>query len=108
MLLREYQKEARTTAIYPVENRIIYPALKLNGEAGEVAELVGKALRDENGRFSDERKQKIFKELGDVLWYIANLAADLGFNLEDIATENLRKLASRKKRGKLKGDGDER
>lgn len=108
MNLNEYQERARSTAIYPGKFNVIYPAFKLCGEAGEVAEKIGKCLRDHNGVFNDERRDQIKKELGDVLWYIANLAFDFDFTLEDIAQTNLDKLASRKERNKIQGSGDER
>lgn len=102
----QYQKAAAKTAIY--ESPIIYPTLGLCGEAGEVAEKVKKAIRDEAGVFSEQRREDLKKELGDVLWYLSNLAADLGLNLEDVALSNLEKLADRAARGKLKGSGDSR
>lgn len=104
----EYQSRAYSTAIYPKEYKVIYPALKLNGEAGEVAELIGKMLRDDNGILSNERKARISKEVGDVLWYVAAVATDCGLDLNEIAEENIAKLASRKERGVLKGDGSDR
>lgn len=104
----DYQKLSEETRIYPDEVSITYPALGLSGEVGECSELVKKALRDENGHFSQERREKIFKELGDVMWYLAALSADLGFDLGDIAQGNLDKLMSRKERGVLSGSGDNR
>jgi len=103
MLFNEYQQKAIKTAIYPKEYKIIYPALGLCGEAGEVAEKVKKWLRD--GEIND---RDIALELSDCLWYIANLAEDLGYDLEEIAQMNLDKLADRKKRGVLRGSGDHR
>jgi NTP pyrophosphatase (non-canonical NTP hydrolase) len=108
MTLNDYQTAARSTAIYPKEYRVVYPALKLAGEAGEVAEKVGKALRDANGQFGQPRVDALGKELGDVLWYIAALAYDLGLSLESIAEGNLSKLADRASRGVLGGSGDNR
>ncbi len=108
MTLDEYQKGARTTAIYPEESRIVYPTLGLTGEAGEVADKVKKVIRDNGGQFSDERKREIALELGDVMWYVASLAHDLGYSLEDVAQMNLDKLASRMQRDKIHGSGDER
>lgn len=108
MEMNEYQDRAMATAFYPGEYRVFYPALKLNGEAGEIAELVGKAIRDDNGVISDGRRAAIIKELGDVLWYIAALAVDLGASLEAVAQGNIDKLASRAQRGVLRGSGDER
>jgi NTP pyrophosphatase (non-canonical NTP hydrolase) len=108
MTLDEYQKGARTTAIYPKESRIVYPTLGLTGEAGEVADKVKKVIRDNGGQFSDERKREIALELGDVMWYVASLAHDLGYSLEEVAQMNLDKLASRMQRDKIHGSGDER
>lgn len=108
MNLNDYQKRAVSTAIYPRDYAIVYPALGLAGEAGEVAEKVKKMIRDDNGILSPERKEAIILELGDVIWYIGSLANDLGVTLEEIAQRNLDKLAKRKEVGKLKGDGDER
>ena len=108
MDLNEYQKRALETAIYPSEAKIAYPTLGLTGEAGEVADKVKKVIRDNNGNFSKERCLEIAKEVGDVLWYIANLANDLGYTLEEIGEMNIEKLSSRKERGVLNGNGDNR
>jgi NTP pyrophosphatase (non-canonical NTP hydrolase) len=102
----EYQKKALSTAIYPKEMAIIYPALGLAGEAGEVADKVKKIVRDNNT--TDEFKQNIAAEIGDVLWYCAVLANDLGFDLAHVANINLTKLADRLQRGVLQGSGDKR
>lgn len=107
MNLNTYQKRALETAIYPEQYRVIYPALGLNGEAGEVAEKVKKILRGDAG-LSEERKTDIAYELGDVLWYVATCADDLGYSLEDIAKMNIKKLSMRQKKGLLGGDGDHR
>ena len=108
MTLNEYQILALETATYPREQRYIYPTLGLNGEAGEVADKVKKVIRDNNGQFDDEKKLEIAKELGDVLWYIATLAYEIGYNLDQIAEINYRKLQSRKERGMISGNGDNR
>ncbi len=112
MTLDEYQAQARSTAIYPEEARVLYPTLKLAGEAGEVAEKLGKLMRDEGllpgDSLDDAQRDALAKEIGDVLWYVANLAADLGLSLEAIGRTNLDKLASRRVRGVLGGSGDER
>lgn len=112
MTLDEYQKNARGTAVYPDHARVLYPALKLAGEAGEVAEKVGKLMRDEQfvpgDELTDQQRDSLVKELGDVLWYVANMAADLGVSLEHVGTVNIDKLASRQARGKLGGSGDDR
>lgn len=106
MTLNEYQKLALETAIYP--QPIIYPTLGLTGEAGEVSDKVKKVLRDNDSVFTDEKKLEIAKEVGDVLWYCATLSHDIGFKLEEIAQMNYDKLQSRKLRGKLHGNGDNR
>lgn len=112
MTLNEYQTGARTTALYPEHARIVYPALKLAGEAGEVAEKLGKLMRDEGyvpgAALTAAQTEALGKELGDVLWYVANLAADLGLTLEEVAAANLAKLKSRQERGVLGGSGDDR
>lgn len=109
MEFNDYQKEARKTAMYPnLGGNFIYPTLGLAGEAGEVAEKIKKVIRDANGVVSEEKKEELSKELGDVLWYVANLAEELSLRLDDIAKRNLEKLKSRQERGKLKGDGDNR
>ncbi len=115
LTLDEYQKKARMTAIYPRFEKwsspalsLVYPALKLAGEAGEVSEKVGKLLRDKNGALEPDDKAELAKELGDVLWYLANLAWELDVNLGTIGEINIEKLKSRKDRGKLKGSGDNR
>jgi len=109
LTLDEYAEKAGSTAIYPCRGaNIIYPALKLAGESGEVAEKVGKMIRDDESKMTEERRQALIKEVGDVLWYCAALAHELGVPLSEIAQGNLDKLASRKERGKLTGDGDNR
>lgn len=106
--LNRYQDAARETAFYPIDKLVMYPTLGLAGEAGEVADKVKKVYRDNNGRFDDEHRHAIAMELGDVLWYVANLATDLGYTLQDIAEMNYQKLQSRKERNKLSGEGDDR
>ncbi|MFZ1926751.1 MAG: nucleoside triphosphate pyrophosphohydrolase family protein [Solirubrobacteraceae bacterium] len=108
MDLSEYQRESRRTAEYPREAWLAYPALGLAGEAGEVAEHAKKAIRDDAGKVSDERRAAMSKELGDVLWYVAQLASELDISLDDIAKQNLEKLFSRQERGVLSGSGDDR
>ena len=108
MELSEYQQLSRRTAEYPREAWLAYPALGLAGEAGEVAEHAKKAIRDDGGMVTDERRAAMRKELGDVLWYVAQLASELGLELDDIAEANLAKLLSRQRRGVLSGSGDER
>ncbi len=109
MNLNEYQKGARATARYPnVGNNPIYPTLGLSGESGEVADKVKKILRDRQGIFDDESRNAIKMELGDVLWYVAQLSSELGFSLDEVADANLKKLASRSARGQISGSGDNR
>jgi NTP pyrophosphatase (non-canonical NTP hydrolase) len=108
MDLSEYQRLSRRTAEYPRQAWLTYPALGLAGEAGEVAEHAKKAIRDDAGQVTDERRSAMAKELGDVLWYVSQLATELGLELEEIAATNLEKLLSRQRRGVLSGSGDER
>ena len=89
-------------------DNLTYPALGLCGEAGEAAEKVKKALRDDGGVLTDERRAALAAELGDVLWYVAQLATEAGLDLDAIAEENLSKLLSRQERGVLAGSGDTR
>lgn len=109
MSLADYQKRASKTAIYKEEHNMIYPALGLTGEAGEIANKVKKILRDDYDPVElGWKKQELSKEIGDVLWYCSALATDLGFSLSDIAQANLNKLQDRANRGKIAGDGDNR
>lgn len=108
MELSEYQRLSRRTAQYPRQAWLAYPALGLAGEAGEVAEHAKKAIRDDDGTVSGQRRQAIAKELGDVLWYVAQLATELDLDLDEIAQGNLVKLLSRQQRGVLSGSGDDR
>ena len=103
MTFNEYQKLAKSTAVYPDEYNVGYPTLGLTGEAGEVAEKVKKYIRD-----GTECRDDLKKELGDVLWYLSAIASDLDLSLEDIAQTNVEKLKSRFKRDKIKGSGDNR
>jgi NTP pyrophosphatase (non-canonical NTP hydrolase) len=104
-----YQRQTRSTAIYPgVGNNLWYPGLGLAGESGEVAEKIKKIYRDDNGVVTPEAEAKIRKELGDALWYIANICSELCIDLESVAIANVDKLQDRKDRGVLKGSGDNR
>ncbi len=109
MDFNQYQQGARATARYPqVGSNPIYPTLGLCGEAGEVADKVKKVIRDDDGVFSDSVRESLKLELGDVLWYVAQLASELGFDLDTIARANLEKLASRAARNVIAGSGDQR
>lgn len=128
----EYQRLATRSAIYPGKGTplgLAYVALKLNGEAGELAEHVGKAMRDDDlvvpfkeaatedqpaqhyfgyTALTPERREAIIKEAGDVLWYLSAITNELGLRLQDIADANLVKLADRTRRNALQGSGDTR
>lgn len=109
MEFNEYQQKSRQTAVYPVIGQgFVYPALGLAGESGEVVEKIKKIFRDQQGMVGDEQRQAVAKELGDVLWYLAQLATELDLELNQVAQDNLTKLLSRQQRGQLHGSGDER
>ena len=117
MTLNEYQHEALSTAIYDRQFAVIYTALGIAGEAGECADKVKKILRDtrivrnaDTGAImlDTEQQHALALEIGDVLWYCATLARDIGMTLEEVAELNIAKLNSRKQRGKLGGSGDNR
>jgi NTP pyrophosphatase (non-canonical NTP hydrolase) len=109
MDFQAYQERSRATARYPdAGSNPIYPTLGLCGEAGEVAEKVKKVLRDGGDDFSGAVRDDLLLELGDVLWYVAQLATELDLSLDTIAQSNLAKLASRAARNVIAGDGDRR
>jgi len=109
MNFEEYQKLSRGTVIYPRKGKnFIYPTLGLAGEAGEVAEKIKKVIRDKDANIDDAVRDNIAKELGDVLWYLSQLATELNLSLDEIASLNIKKLYSRKERGQLHGNGDNR
>lgn len=109
MTLNEYQEKALKTAIFPRDNEIPYLALALCGEAGEVADKVKKVIRDKDKNFNDqETRLNLAMEVGDCLWYLANIAKSLGFTLYEIAFLNIDKINRRKKNGTLQGSGDNR
>ena len=109
MNFKEYQKKSRRTATYPnKDDNFIYPTLGLSGEAGEVAEKIKKVVRDKEGKIDEKTREEIKKELGDVLWYVAQIASELNLSLDDIAQLNIEKLSSRLERGKIGGEGDNR
>lgn len=114
MNFNEYQKQAIKTDLLKGQGTDLKSAafieklLGLVGEAGELADKFKKIIRDDGGEMSEEKRELIKKELGDVLWYIASLSEYLGFALDDVAEANIEKLASRQKRNMLKGSGDNR
>jgi len=108
--LNDYQRIANSTAIYPGKGKVdgvVYCALGL-GEAGEVQNKVKKILRDHNGTIPPAVCQELVGELGDLLWYCAQMATELGINFDEVAGANIKKLKSRKERNTLQGSGDKR
>lgn len=116
-----YQAGTKLTAIYSdgahlarEENNLLkwslvsYCGHGLSGEAGELVGNIKKALRDDAGIFTEDRRKQMFKELGDIAWYLSQLCNELGFQLEDVFSYNLTKLADRQEREVLKGSGDDR
>lgn len=108
MKLDDYQVWTRETRQYSDDYKVVYPALGLAGEAGEVADQVKKVLRNDGGRVTDERRAKILDECGDVLYYLAATCDDLQCSLSDVARANQKKLLDRKARDQIKGDGGNR
>ncbi len=105
----DYQLKAKQTAKYPVIGHgVIYPTLGLTNEAGEVAGKIKKIFRDREGVFSEADRTALQAELGDVLWYLAQVSTELGLSLDEIAGHNIAKLRDRQLRGKIQGDGDNR
>lgn len=105
LTLKDYHDFVLSTALPSVDkNKLVYPALGLSEEAGEVAGKIKKFLRGDG----ELDKQSVIKELGDVLWYTAKMAYDLGYTIEDVAKINIEKISLRKKTNTLKGSGDNR
>ena len=114
MTLEEYQKQAMTTCMASSEN-FSYMFLNLGGEVGEFASKVAKAIRKEENciEYNDlgvtvTNNEELQKEAGDILWQLSGLCTVMGWNLEDIAQQNLDKLASRQQRNVIDGSGDNR
>jgi len=104
-----YQRESRKTwNLVHTDAPIVYPTLGLVNEAGELAGKVKKIFRDKEGVISEEDRQALKYELGDVLWYMAQIATELDLDLQEVAEANIEKLFSRLERGKIKGEGDYR
>ena len=105
----EYQRKAAETAIFPKEKALEYLTLGLTGESGEIANKVKKLIRDGADREEHHAKlNAIGHEIGDVMWYFSMIARELYMNLGRVMEDNLDKLADRKARNRLQGDGDDR
>ncbi len=105
----DYQTKSRKTAKYPsIGHGVIYPTLGLTNEAGEVAGKIKKIFRDKNGIIGEDERAALQGELGDVLWYLAQVCTELDLSLDEVAEHNIEKLYSRLERGKIGGDGDNR
>jgi NTP pyrophosphatase (non-canonical NTP hydrolase) len=108
MSFNEYQVRTSWTAIYPKDKAVEYLGLGLVSEAGEVAGKLKKVIRDGNGMIDSETRDALCSELGDVMWYLAQLCTVLEVNMSTVAKKNLDKLAARKEAGTLSGNGDKR
>ncbi|HEY4516566.1 MAG TPA: nucleoside triphosphate pyrophosphohydrolase family protein [Candidatus Paceibacterota bacterium] len=111
MDFNEYQKTASRTATFEGkvgEYKLMYLCLGLAGESGEVIEKIKHVIRDQDGVMSEEKRQGIKNELGDVLWYLSQLARACDLSFDDVARANIEKLADRHKRGVIKSEGDSR
>lgn len=102
----EYQKRANKTAIYPRDRGLIYTVLGLESEAGEIAGKVKKWIRKDTSY--DEMLGELIEEIGDIVWYVAQLCTELDFSLEEIVKVNIAKLEDRQMRNVLQGSGDKR
>jgi len=106
---QEYQRVSRRTwNLVQTDHPIVYPTLGLVNEAGELAGKVKKIFRDKAGVISETDREALKYELGDVLWYLAQIATELDLSLEDIAQANIDKLTSRLERNQIQGEGDYR
>ena len=104
-----YQRESRKTwGVIAVDHPIVYPTLGLANEAGEVAGKIKKIFRDKGGVISEDDREALKYELGDVLWYLTQICNELNLSLEEVAAANIAKLVSRLERGQIQGDGDSR
>ena len=109
MDFNEYQKKAATPSAYPkLEGPFMFPLVGMGGELGEIFEKVKKLFRDQGGNITQEFKDDIKKEIGDVLWYLTMFAQEFDITLEEVAQANLDKCIDRKKRNVVRGDGDNR
>lgn len=103
-----YQACAAETAIYDEKYRLMYPAMGLAGEVGEVLNKVKKIYRDDDGHVTIEQREDLAKEIGDVFWYLAAICTDLDISMREAAKGNVHKLLDRKERGVIGGSGDNR
>ena len=104
-----YQQESRKTwGLVKMDHPIVYPTMGLVNEAGELAGKVKKIFRDKDGVISDEDREALKYELGDVLWYLAQIATELDLTLDEVASANPTHLFSRLQRNTSRGDGDNR
>ncbi|MAJ97450.1 hypothetical protein CL644_01060 [bacterium] len=110
MEMNEYQDKASETAIFEHDDvdELIYTALGLAGETGEVVEKIKKIYRNDKGVISEDKVNDLKREMGDVLWYLSQMARVLGVTLEDVAQENVKKLQDRQNRNVLATEGDDR
>ncbi len=109
MTFREYQLKAKETAKYPEKNyNFIYATFGMMGEAGEVSEKIKKIWRDKNKEVNEQDREEIKKELGDVLWYLSQIAEELQIDFDDVAETNISKTHSRLERNVIHGRGDNR
>lgn len=104
----DYQAATDSTAVYPKDKALEYLVLGLTSEAGEVAGKLKKIIRDNNSVVGETESRIICQELGDVLWYVAQIALELNTTLEAVAMMNIDKLSDRKNRGVIAGSGDSR
>lgn len=104
-----YQSQSRRTwGLVHTDHPIVYPTLGLVNEAGEVAGKVKKIFRDKEGAISNEDRESLKYELGDVLWYLTQICTELDLTLEEVAAANIAKLSARLERGTIRGEGDKR
>lgn len=110
MNFTEYQDDVQELAITKLTgiHEVMYSTLGILGEAGEISEKIKKIVRDKHGIISEEDKQLLGKETGDVLFYIAKFLSDIGLDFETIAMENIQKCRDRETRGVVSGSGDNR
>ncbi len=111
MDFNEYQKLASKTATFeskPLQYQLMYIALGVAGEAGEVADKIKKIMRNDDGAIDDAKRDDLKKELGDVLWYLSQMARVLEIPFDDVAETNIKKIMDRQARGVIKSTGDNR